>query len=533
MLVWAPIEVSGQYYFTPLSRDFQVRLEKILLDTNVSFHHAIRPFSNVDLSRVNSNWRDESDFTSLLIASNKGFKNWVLRKLFNESFVIIDDEDYHIEANPILNLELGYSSSNRATAFLNTRGVWIEGSLGRQFSFYTMVAENQGRFPDYYQDFYTSNNVVLGWGKLNQTSESGILDFPMVMGGIAYNPSKYFTFSLSQGKQFFGEGYRSMILSDYAMPNANFKIETDFGDKVKYVNLYSIYLDPQSSINGFNRKKYTSFHYLSWNISPKLNLSFFESMVWVGDSSNPNQGFDIHFLNPIIMYRQVEKVIGGKGGNAMIGLAGSYQPFRYFRIYGQLAIDDFSIEALQQLSSGHWLNFYSGQFGFKLVEPFNSEGLFMLMEYNTARPFMYAHRTAESNYTHQLLPLAHPWGSSFRELVTRVNYHKDRWILDLSLAYGEAADDPEGRNLGNNLFLSIFDRQGGITGYKIANGNSFNLLVGKVSLSYVLNAKTGSSLEMGYRFRYQYYRSRNFQDKTMNWIYFGFRTPLFDQYLDF
>lgn len=511
-------------------------LERRVLDSNVYFHHAVRPYNKADLQRLDSNWSAKNAYDTKAYWSKTRTGRWLNKKLFNESFVIVKGEDYRIEVNPILNLELGVSNeASSRFPFLNSRGVWVEGSLGKQFSFYTMIAENLGRFPNHYNFYYQDRFSVLGWGKLNQVSSSGVLDFPMVMGGICYKPSKYFTFSLSQGKQFFGEGYRSMILSDNATPNANFKIETDFAEKVKYVNLYSIYLDPRGAVavNGYDLRKYTSFHYLSWNISPKFNLSFFESLVWVGDTSNPNQGFDPHFLNPIIMYRQVEKVVGGKGGNAMIGLTASYQPKRHLRIYSQLAIDDFSVASLGQLNEGHWLNFFSGQLGVKVIDPWGLKNLFLQLEYNSARPFMYAHRNAETNYTHSLLPLAHPWGASFREFVLRLNYQQNRWVEDVSFSYGEAADDPEGRNLGNNLFNSIFDRQGQVLGFNIAQGNSYNLMSGQLRLAYVLNARTMTRLELGYRFRYQLFRSKEYEDRNLQWWFLGLRTPLFEAYRDF
>lgn len=528
--------LHGQYYYLPISNDLQWSLERIVLDTGNYVHHGIRPYSRSEIFAIDSTWTFGGTEIKEVEKGSKPHKKWVNRKLFNESLIILDGEDYRIEINPLLNLELGFSNpTEKNYNFLSTRGLWIEGKLGNEFSFYTMVAENMGRFPQYYHKEFTSTNVVLGWGQLNQTLPSRSLDFPMVMGGICYKPSKYFTFSLSQGKQFFGEGYRSMILSDYAMPNANFKIEIDFGKKVKYISLYSLYLDPRSiaAVNGYSLKKYTSFHYLSWNINSRLNLSFFESMIWVGDSANPNQGFDFHFLNPIIMYRQVEKVIGGKGGNAMIGFGSSYLLKRHLKLYAQLAIDDFSLDALRQLSKGHWLNFYSGQVGLKYAEAFGIENLFFQLEYNVARPFMYAHRSSISNYTHNLLPLAHPWGSSFQELLTRANYQIGRWLFRQSVSFGERAEDPIGRNLGNNLFESIFDRNEIDLGYFIAKGENYNIMVGETAINYVLNRATGARLGFGLRYRFVTPRSKMIETKKDSWVFINLTTPFFNSYYDY
>jgi hypothetical protein len=43
--------------------------------------------------------------------------------------------------------------------------------------------------------------------------------------------------------------------------------------------------------------KFMANHYLSWNVSNRLNLGFFESVIWTNTN---NRGFDASFVNPII-----------------------------------------------------------------------------------------------------------------------------------------------------------------------------------------------------------------------------------------
>lgn len=54
---------------------------------------------------------------------------------------------------------------------------------------------------------------------------------------------------------------------------------------------------PDVTVDRTYATKFMANHYLSWNVSNKLNLGFFESVVWT-DSNN--RGFDINFVNPII-----------------------------------------------------------------------------------------------------------------------------------------------------------------------------------------------------------------------------------------
>ena len=59
--------------------------------------------------------------------------------------------------------------------------------------------------------------------------------------------------------------------------------------------------------------KYMANHYLSWNVSKRLNIGLFESVVW----NNANdRGFDINYLNPLILFRAIEFETGQDAGNA-------------------------------------------------------------------------------------------------------------------------------------------------------------------------------------------------------------------------
>ena len=97
---------------------------------------------------------------------------------------------------------------------------------------------------------------------------------------LAYRPNKSFTFLGGYGKNSFGEGYRSLLLSDNASNYPFLKIETSL-KSIKYVNLYSIWND--NSVNpadkSLDKMKFSATHYLSWNIIRELNLSIFETVV--------------------------------------------------------------------------------------------------------------------------------------------------------------------------------------------------------------------------------------------------------------
>ena len=89
-------------------------------------------------------------------------------------------------------------------------------------------------------------------------------------------PNKHFNFQFGTGKNFIGDGYRSLFLSDVASPYPYFKINTSFW-KIKYTNLWMSMQDVRSelTVDGAYKKKFMAIHYLSWNVSKKNKFRAF------------------------------------------------------------------------------------------------------------------------------------------------------------------------------------------------------------------------------------------------------------------
>jgi hypothetical protein len=89
-------------------------------------------------------------------------------------------------------------------------------------------------------------------------------------------------------KNFIGDGYRSLLESDGASPYPYFKINTNFW-KIKYTNTYVVKdVRPEVTLERTYATKFMANHYLSWNVSNRLNLGFFESVIWTTN----DRGFD-------------------------------------------------------------------------------------------------------------------------------------------------------------------------------------------------------------------------------------------------
>lgn len=548
---------SARYDFMPLDRQEDLMVNSVYLSStpNKRIHTGIRPyryemFDRMEWDGESFDWNeglfrhfyDLKGIPANAVAEYKHFRgdgkfaSWLHNKWFNESLIYIKSsnpnapEEFNISINPVIYLEAAPGEGAIPFYFLNGRGLWINGNFGK-ISFYTMLGENQGRFPRFYNNYYSDRKFAHGWGYRKSFKEEGH-DFAMVMGEISYTPSNYFNFTLGHGKHFWGEGYRSLFLSDFALPFPFFKIETSLG-AIKYINLWAVHGDATVGAGSdVFPNKYTSMHLLSWNITSRWNIQFFEANVWASDSSGRG-GFNVNFLNPIIFYRTVELQTGFGGGNALAGISSSFNLGRGYKVYGQFILDDFKLSAFRQRKEGHWLNLYGFQFGALKAGTASRLNYTLGVEWNRVNPFVYSHRTSATNYVHLNYPLAHPWGAGFREILLHGQLRYKRWFTEVFFSVGNAGRDTSGINLGNDLTRSYQDRELGDLGYFFPTGNTATIVNAQISFGYNINISTGMRVEAGVRFRREKHKFPDLiQDNPFNWYFIGLRTSLFNRYYD-
>jgi len=517
---------QAQYLYQHLNLLNNIISESNLYNLEVDFHSSVRPLNQKQMGAVQESVEHVYE----------GDASWLNRKAWHEHLVEVNEEKYAISIDPLVNFQLGLEGGEEAYRFINTRGFLLEGRIGKNLTFYSAFLENQGRFADYITNYAARRRVIPGQSSPVRGFGDGGFDFGYVAGEVSYTPNEFFAFTAGQGRNFFGEGYRSMLLSDGTFSYPFFRIETTFW-KFKYVNLWTQMYDIRSaamiSPDNFARK-YLSSHYLSINITPRLNLSVFEAIM-VGDPAQL-EGLDASFLNPIIFYRPVEFAVGSRNGNALLGATFSYKTFDQHMLYGQFVLDEFQLSSILA-QEGSWVNKYGFQLGYKMYNAFKVEGLFQRLEYNTARPHTYQHREILTNYAHYGSPLAHPWGANFHEIIYQAIYQKNRWEGDVQFNFGRMGADAAGSNWGSDIYLSYESREQDL-GNEIGQGISANYFYLQARSAFLVNPSSNLKLELGLRYR-------NFtpevaenvntsamlnQESTM--LIFGLRTEMFNRYYD-
>ncbi len=498
---------------------------------NEQAHTGFKPYIYDDASKY-------ADLDAQKNALLKPESTWFGRKFFNEHMLIVQDSDFWFTLNPIADLQLGKDNSDLKYTYNNTRAVQIQGGLGSKFNFSSTIYESQGRFANYINQFIidnkpvNSNGLVPGRGRSKEFNTNGF-DYPAAEGYLSYAPNKFFNFQFGQGKNFIGDGYRSLFLSDVASPSPYFKITTTFW-KIRYTNLW-LFMDdvrPEAQVNGANARKFVVMHHLSYNVNSHLNINLFESVI--SDNAN-HDGLNINYINPIIFFRPVEFSRGESAGNALLGLALKYKFTKNFVVYNQFLVDELNLKNLAS-GGGSWTNKFGLQLGAKYFNAFEVENLHLQAELNIVRPFTYSHANPVLNYAHFNQPLAHPWGANFYEFIAIARYKKDRLFGNLKLVVGKKGFDIKGNpiSFGGNLYIDYNKRSSDVN-QTLAQGNKTSIFIGDLQAGYLINPATNLKVfaNITYRKFTPTITTANFTSETTTWFNLGFRTDLFNWYFDF
>ncbi|HEV8081242.1 MAG TPA: hypothetical protein VGP43_11035, partial [Chitinophagaceae bacterium] len=240
----------------------------------------------------------------------------------------VNSKDIFLAINPILNLQYGTSSNNNKV-YLNSRGITARGLIAGRVGFSTTITTNQEKGPHFFLERVNQFGAVPGVGFYKAFKTNGV-DYFDARGYITFNAAKYFDFQFGFDKNFIGDGYRSLLLSDYGNSYLFLKINTKIW-KFNYQNIFAE-LMPQFKKSGdiLLDRKYAAMHHLSMDVTKWFNIGLFEGVIF-----GRKNHFDFQYLNPIIFYRHIEGTIGSPD-NAVVGFDFKAKIAHTAQLYGQL-----------------------------------------------------------------------------------------------------------------------------------------------------------------------------------------------------
>lgn len=465
--------------------------EKFILDSK--FHNSVRPYII---------FKESNHPTSKLTLTNsKSAKK-------------------QLKAYPIANLSLGYDSDKNATYDLGVgAGVNLSGkSFYLSFKYLPTYSKNN----QFYDSIINTTFIYPGKGQKMLDNMYQNID---IVGALKLNT--FFTLLGGHSKNFFGNGYRSLLQSDNSSSNPFLKIETSFSS-IKYVNLFQVLKDIYQipNQNAANAIKYSASHYLSWNITKSFNVSIFETVIMQGKDSLTDRGFDINYLNPFVFYRPVEYSIGSSD-NILLGLNMSLKTRQQHLFYAQLILDDFSLTEIKT-GNNWWANKYGIQFGIK-ANDFIKKNLYVQAEYNFVRPFTYSHGNTGQNYGQMNQAIAHPIGANFHEVLSIVSFNSKQHYFTNKTTFAVYGIDTSAVNYGQNIFIS-YDNRASEYGHITGQGLKTTVFTNQFIYEYPLFPDINLYAFARYNYRLQY---NSIATQHNHSIQIGIKSRIWNNYSDY
>lgn len=329
LLLFVTVPVFGQATFQPLDPDIYHWIDRAEIRTlgmNGRFHSTVRPISRSEINLL----MDSLQFAGKLSRQDLFYIRWFrevnsefaqrdssgIRKLLFSTFfrrkadiLSYRDSVFDVHANIAGYGSLGRGNDGIGKYLINTRGVEVRGTIAKRVGFYTFMTDNQVVMPDYVAGWTNQFGSMPHEGFWKKTGTNGY-DFFSARGYFTFNAGRYIAFQAGHDRFQIGQGYRSLILSDFGNPFSFLRINTSIW-KVQYTNIFaSLKTDVNALSSGIpgNRRipgKLFVFHRLGMNIGKRFNLGLFEAVVAGRDPALQGSGsfpgsivFQPHYFLP-------------------------------------------------------------------------------------------------------------------------------------------------------------------------------------------------------------------------------------------
>jgi hypothetical protein len=466
----------------PISRKLAVSIAQMSDSLHKFFpydyYYRLSPIDQYNLNDLlmnNIEWVNGSTDSFL---SRKPFLSTFFKHKAN--FYEVNEKDFFLAVDPVIQETQSYQSDNSERVFLNAKGLTLRGMIANKLGFSAFLTDNQERGPDYFQDRVdaTGFRAVPGAGYF-KTFKKTAFDYIDNRASIYFNAFKYFDFQFGYDKNFIGNGYRSLFLSDYAAPYLFLKFNTRIW-KLNYENLYMELVNQHATGDYQYPKKYAVIHHLSINAAKWLNVGLFENVMF-----SRADHYDFSYLNPVIFLVSAQQQ-NGSPDKSTVGFDFKANIGHATQFYGQILINEFVLKQVVHYSRGYWANKQGLQLGVKYIDAFNVKNLDFQVETNIVRPFTYSHNDTVSNYSHYNQPLAHPLGANFDEFILIGRYQPSRkFNIEGKVIYYKQGLDSAGENFGSNIFLNYETRP-----------RDFGFKTGSGVPAYCINASANVSYEV-------------------------------------
>jgi hypothetical protein len=478
--------LAAQSVYAPLSNDYYDLIDRMdIKGYSRNIFTEVKPYLRKDIAEMaDSAAKDSSKFFSKVDRRNLLYlqhDNWewshvkdsgnsvkpILKVFYQKKndFYEVNTKGLQFQLNPVACFSYGKDEDNgtNPSTYINTRGFDLRGIIDNKVGFYTFLTDNQAAFPQYVNNRVAATEAVPGEGFWKGYKTNGY-DFYTAEGYIDFNFTKHISTQFGQDKNIIGDGYRSLMLSDYSGDYLFWKVDTKVW-KMEYVNIFAqmtsnVIGNPPAGDVAYPHK-YMALHYLTYNVCKNFNIGLFECITFGNTDSAHNRGYDFTYLNPIIFYKAAENGLGAPDKDH-IGANFKWNFLHHCSLYGSVLLDEFNIDEIRA-HTGWWGNKQAFQIGLKYIDVFGVHNLDMQLEGNVVPPYTYATYSYSrynnfsyfANYTNYMQPLADPNGANFNEAIATLKYQPCyKLMLTGKIIFTQIGLDTGGLNYGSNIMLS-------------------------------------------------------------------------------
>ena len=523
----------------PLNHDVLNQINRYVDGQNSHLHTAIKPYNesevldNIDAAAAkDASLPDYNAYFSGDSTSNGaggislGWKRGDL--------VALQKKKFYIGINPIIDAQYVINKKDNHNFLYSTYGAQMRMHITKKLTLSATYYGHSGGEPDYVAEQIDQYGQQPGFNHVNKKKDA--YKSSELEALITFSPVKQFTMQGGYGKNFWGEGYRSMFISDNATAYPYVLLTTNFW-KIKYAYLLNFMesgtLD--SLHNEWNyERKFGNFHYLSFDIAKWMQFGFFEGVVWRNtDSLGRKRGMEFNYLNPMVMIRPVEFALGSPD-NVQLGFNFKFKPSNNNIIYLQTLLDDLDIKRARG-GKGFYRTKIAMQMGYKAYDILGVKHLDFQTEFNLVRPFVYSHKVAVQNYAHSNMALAHPLGANFYEIIAIARYQWDRVTTKFAFSYAKQGrdDGTDATPKGNNIYISDYEISPDLNtayGQKFLQGNKTSIVNLDLSVGYMLHPYTRTKVAFFTHLRN--FKNEDYSTKNVM-IGVGLSTSFFNRYTDY
>ncbi len=340
-----------------------------------------------------------------------------------------------------------------------------------------------------------------------------------ITGRLNFQFSRHFNAEIGNHTNFWGRGYRSMVLGEHMAPYPYLKLTTEVW-KIKYVNLFMQLkaFRPETDFSN-TRTKYVAMHAIDFDVSETFSFTIYESVVWQASDTLSNRNFELNYLNPVIFYRPVE-FAQGSADNVLLGVAFKLKLDKHVQWYGQLFLDEFLLSEVTG-RTGWWANKVGVQLGVQMADVIPE--VWAYSELNAARPFTYTHGSVLQNYGHLNQSLAHPLTTNFYEWSSGAQFEKGDWAFTGRFNWALYGRDIDTTNYGGTIFSETtapFRTRGNYIG----QGNTHHSYILQLTASKKMSKKRNLFAIGSYTWRHV---KSNFQTENEHLLTIGIGSKLY------